>query len=299
MRVKKHKHTRKAVQFYKINYGFHDPYKVLLDGNFVHATRESNLADLQTHIPRLLGAKCKMYTTACVMKELRGMGKDFGPTTRAAGNYEIHKCGHTKGESKPAAECIMEQIGAKNNNHWFIATQDMPLRHKLAKIPGCPCVFATVNGLHLEAPPEKARVEVKQSEVRAQLVPAHELASAALEGLEELRPRDRSKSIFRRNFAKLAARWAPVVAELRPPNPCCDSFLGLLIRAWATAAPSPLRTQGPNPLSMKKKKISKPAATRAKEPGQPAASAGPEKGEAGPKKRRVRKKTDAPPAAAE
>lgn len=41
MRVKKHKHTRKAVQFYKINYGFHDPYKVLLDGNFVHATRES------------------------------------------------------------------------------------------------------------------------------------------------------------------------------------------------------------------------------------------------------------------
>lgn len=39
------------------------------------------------------------------------MGKDFGPTTRAAGNYEIHKCGHTKGESKPAAECIMEQIG--------------------------------------------------------------------------------------------------------------------------------------------------------------------------------------------
>lgn len=70
-----------------------------------------SLADLQTHIPRLLGAKCKMYTTACVMKELRSMGKDFGPTTRAAGNYEIHKCGHTKGESKPAAECIMEQIG--------------------------------------------------------------------------------------------------------------------------------------------------------------------------------------------
>ncbi|MEW5316745.1 MAG: hypothetical protein WDW38_008096 [Sanguina aurantia] len=257
MRVKKHKHTRKAVQFYKINYGFHDPYKVLLDGNFVHATRESNLADLQTHIPRLLGAKCKMYTTACVMKELRSMGKDFGPTTRAAGNYEIHKCGHTKGESKPAAECIMEQIGAKNNNHWFIATQDMPLRYKLAKIPGCPCVFATVNGLHLEAPPEKARVEVKQSEVRAQLVPAHELASAALEGLEELRPRDRSKSIFRRNFAK-----------------------------------------GPNPLSMKKK-ISKPAPTRAKQAEQPVASAGQEKGESGPKKKRVRKKTADAPSAAE
>lgn len=25
------------MQFYRINYGFHAPYKVLVDGNFVHA----------------------------------------------------------------------------------------------------------------------------------------------------------------------------------------------------------------------------------------------------------------------
>jgi len=37
MRRKKHKSTKKAVRFYKINYGFRPPYKVLLDGNFVHA----------------------------------------------------------------------------------------------------------------------------------------------------------------------------------------------------------------------------------------------------------------------
>lgn len=63
MRRKKHKHTRRAVSFYKLSYGFHEPYKVywtsciaslikkmnkgftlhwllmqvLLDGNFVHA----------------------------------------------------------------------------------------------------------------------------------------------------------------------------------------------------------------------------------------------------------------------
>ena len=28
MRRKKHKHTRRAVNFYKINFGFHEPFKV-------------------------------------------------------------------------------------------------------------------------------------------------------------------------------------------------------------------------------------------------------------------------------
>ena len=37
MRRKKHKHTRKAIQFYRINHGFRPPFKVILDGNFVHA----------------------------------------------------------------------------------------------------------------------------------------------------------------------------------------------------------------------------------------------------------------------
>jgi U3 small nucleolar RNA-associated protein 23 len=37
MRRKKHKQTRKAIRFYKINFGFRPPFKVILDGNFVHA----------------------------------------------------------------------------------------------------------------------------------------------------------------------------------------------------------------------------------------------------------------------
>ena len=30
MRRKKHKHTRRAVAFYKLSYGFHEPYKARL-----------------------------------------------------------------------------------------------------------------------------------------------------------------------------------------------------------------------------------------------------------------------------
>ncbi|EIE18513.1 hypothetical protein COCSUDRAFT_9312, partial [Coccomyxa subellipsoidea C-169] len=55
MRRLKHKHTRRAVQFYEINYGFRKPFKVILDGNFVHALRESQ----------------------CSLLELKGLGNDF------------------------------------------------------------------------------------------------------------------------------------------------------------------------------------------------------------------------------
>jgi U3 small nucleolar RNA-associated protein 23 len=37
MRQKKHKKTARAVSFYRVNYGLHEPFKVLLDGNFIHA----------------------------------------------------------------------------------------------------------------------------------------------------------------------------------------------------------------------------------------------------------------------
>ncbi len=37
MRRKKLKHVKKTVRFYRINYGFRPPFKVIVDGNFCHA----------------------------------------------------------------------------------------------------------------------------------------------------------------------------------------------------------------------------------------------------------------------
>lgn len=41
MRRRKHKHVRRAMAFYRLHFGFREPFKVLLDGNFVHATLAS------------------------------------------------------------------------------------------------------------------------------------------------------------------------------------------------------------------------------------------------------------------
>ena len=40
MKRKKHKHVRRTLRFYRMNHGFRPPYKVLVDGNFVHALQE-------------------------------------------------------------------------------------------------------------------------------------------------------------------------------------------------------------------------------------------------------------------
>ncbi|GIL65245.1 hypothetical protein Vafri_19059, partial [Volvox africanus] len=94
MRRKKHKQTRRATNYYRINYGFHEPYKVLLDGNFIHATRAMNLSDLDVHLPKLLGGTCKLYTTKCVTQELVSLGKEFSAAAAAARSLTLHKCGH-------------------------------------------------------------------------------------------------------------------------------------------------------------------------------------------------------------
>ncbi|GIL88052.1 hypothetical protein Vretifemale_16089, partial [Volvox reticuliferus] len=94
MRRKKHKQTRRATNYYRINYGFHEPYKVLLDGNFIHAMKAMNLSDLDVHLPKLLGATCKLYTTKCVTRELRSLGREFSAAAAAARSFTLHKCDH-------------------------------------------------------------------------------------------------------------------------------------------------------------------------------------------------------------
>ena len=52
-----------------------------------------------------------MYTTRCVMAELRSMGDDVRDSAKAGRKYALHTCGHEHGKHVPAAECLREQIG--------------------------------------------------------------------------------------------------------------------------------------------------------------------------------------------
>lgn len=197
---KKHKHARRTVSFYKIHHDFREPHKVLLDGNFIHATLESNLPHLQELLARLLGGEVKLFTTPCISKELASLGAQFANATAAARAQQLHKCGHAP--ALTPCDCLLEAVGGGNKQHWWVATQDKSLQAALEQVQGVPVLFASVNGLHLSDPPEASKAAIAAGTAQAQALPAHERHTDALKDLDELRPKDESYKAFRRKHAK-------------------------------------------------------------------------------------------------
>jgi len=56
MRVKVGKQSRKAIQFYRINFNFREPYKIILDGNFIKVSLDKKV-ELRTKLEKVLGGK--------------------------------------------------------------------------------------------------------------------------------------------------------------------------------------------------------------------------------------------------
>jgi len=216
MRRKKHKHTRRAVAFYKVHHGMREPFKVLLDGNFIHAARSCGLPEVDKHLENLLGGRAKTYVTPCVMAELRGLGTEFRDSAAAARQVQLHYCGHGDGGSGgattvAAAECLLQQVGDANTQRWWVGTQDRALRRALADVPGAPLLFVSINGMHLEQPSDAAKAAAAPAtDAGGSAVPVYERASAPLADLDAITPKLRTSAKFRRNKAKgpnpLAAR---------------------------------------------------------------------------------------------
>ncbi|GBF92380.1 hypothetical protein Rsub_05582 [Raphidocelis subcapitata] len=174
---------------------------VLLDGNFIHATLAANLVNLQGLLDNLLGGTTKLFTPRCVGAELRALGPEFAAAAAAARSQALHHCGHEP-PLESASDCLAEQVGPANDGHWVVATQDKALQAALARVPGAPVVFASVNGIHLTEPSDTARALIASGTAAAQALPLHELRTEALHDLQELRPRDEGWKKFRQKRAK-------------------------------------------------------------------------------------------------
>ncbi|KAJ6365535.1 hypothetical protein OIU76_030336 [Salix suchowensis] len=82
MRVKKQKRHRRAVRFYTACFGVRQPYKVLCDGTFIHHLIVHNIAPADTAISNILGGSVKLFTTRCVLAELKRLGKSYSNKLR-------------------------------------------------------------------------------------------------------------------------------------------------------------------------------------------------------------------------
>ncbi|KAF3452817.1 hypothetical protein FNV43_RR03250 [Rhamnella rubrinervis] len=162
MRVKKQKRHRKIVRFYTACYGFRPPFKVLCDGTFVHHLLVNRITPADDALSNVLGSPVKLFTTSCVLAELKNLGRSVSESLDAAQQLLTARCNHEN--RKRADACILELISENNPEHFFVATQEYDLRKKSLEMPGVPVIYALRNALLLEPPSAIQRAFVKTSE---------------------------------------------------------------------------------------------------------------------------------------
>ncbi|XP_022141733.1 rRNA-processing protein UTP23 homolog [Momordica charantia] len=162
MRFKRQKRHRRVVRFYAACFGFRQPFKVLCDGTFVHHLLSNRIVPADNALAKTIGGPIKLFTTRCVLSELKALGQSYSEAFDAASRLLIARCDHER--RKSAEACISDVIGESNAEHFFVATQDTDLRKKLQEIPGVPLVYGLRNALFMEQPSVLQRQFVKSSE---------------------------------------------------------------------------------------------------------------------------------------
>eukprot|EP00899_Mesostigma_viride_P015252 jgi/Mesvir1/23728/Mv25771-RA.1 len=177
MKGKRLKQTRKHVRFFKVCFGFRAPFKVLMDGNFIHQNLAltSSLGSVSESIPKLLGFPTRVFVTRCIQAELRSLGPKYAATVAAAKHLALAKCEHEAPVT--ASECILSQVGEQNESHFFVASQDQNLRRLLEKVTAVPFIHIHNGVLILEKPTEEQHKAAQKLEKKNTVVPEWETAA--------------------------------------------------------------------------------------------------------------------------
>ncbi|XP_006130849.2 rRNA-processing protein UTP23 homolog [Pelodiscus sinensis] len=174
MKITRQKHAKKHMGFYKYNFGFREPFQVLLDGTFCQAALRNKI-QIREQLPGYLAGATQLCTTRCVLKELESLGKELYGAKLIAQRFQVRNCSHFKDPVSGSA-CLLSMIGEGNPHHYFIATQDQDLATKVKKKPGVPLLFIIQNTMVLDKPSPKSLAFVQAMQAN-QLVPDHQQQS--------------------------------------------------------------------------------------------------------------------------
>ncbi|XP_074001741.1 rRNA-processing protein UTP23 homolog [Numenius arquata] len=174
MKVKRQKHAKKNMGFYKHNFHFREPFQVLLDGTFCQAALRNKI-QIREQLPGYLGGATQLCTTRCVLKELESLGKALYGAKLIAQRFQLRSCSHHKDPVSGSA-CLLSMIEEGNPHHFFIATQDQELANKVKKKAGVPLLFIIQNTMVLDKPSTKSLAFVQKLQMN-ELVPEHQKQS--------------------------------------------------------------------------------------------------------------------------
>ncbi|KAK7335869.1 hypothetical protein VNO80_27973 [Phaseolus coccineus] len=243
MKVKKQRRHRKALIFYTACCGFRKPFKILCDGTFVYHLLVNKITPADTALGNILSADVKLYTTSCILAELKRLGRSHTETLEAARKLIVARCEHDR--CVTAVDCIKEVVGENNSEHFFVASQDTELRKELQEVPGVPLIYGLRNALFLESPSAFQRQYVKTSEEERSHVTEKEYKILNGRVMNRQTYEEANKSITEIREKVDSGDETINFEAVQKDKPL---FKRKRAKCFSTL-------QGPNPLSCKKKKI--------------------------------------------
>ncbi|XP_047544725.1 rRNA-processing protein UTP23 homolog [Vanessa atalanta] len=149
MKITRYKKVQKYLKFYYNNYGFHQPYQVLIDGTFCFSAFKEHI-NIRDQLSKYLNGSVKLLTTRCIIKETEKISKKTQGALTILKQFGIHECDHE--EAVSGSKCILTMIGKKNLKHYILATQDRDLQEKMRLKPGIPLLYLHSKSPTLEKP---------------------------------------------------------------------------------------------------------------------------------------------------
>ena len=129
MKIKRHKHTRRVLKFYKSNFNFDTKvYNILVDGTFANEALKSKV-NLIEQMPKFFEVptnNCKLLTTKCALHEVELLGKVTYGSLLILKQYELVECKHKRkfvSTEKCFKNLIIDSNERESNTKYFVATQ--------------------------------------------------------------------------------------------------------------------------------------------------------------------------------
>ncbi|CAO2656902.1 Nn.00g057050.m01.CDS01 [Neocucurbitaria sp. VM-36] len=245
MKLKRAKAYKKLLHQYELNFGFREPYQVIVDSQILEDAYKFKI-DLVARLEKVLGGQVKPMITTCDMRHLYAAKPKNETLILQAKEYERRRCNHQDLEEPLSTlECLSSVVDPKdsktNKHRYVIASNEPSVRAHMRTIAGVPLIYISKSVVLME-PMTNATEEQRQRE---------------------------EKSKFKQG---LKGQRKPDVGLKRKRNDEEEGQHGQSIADGATgdAMPSKQKRQkgpkGPNPLSVKKPKKEKgaPEATAAK-----------------------------------
>ncbi|KAF9792124.1 Fcf1-domain-containing protein [Thelephora terrestris] len=190
MRQKRAKAYRKLMAMYSMNFGFRQPYQVLIDSEMCKTAHQGGM-DLSNLLTTVLQGTVKLMITQCSIHELYLQGKPMQPVVDLAKSFDRRKCNHR--EVVPGDACLKDVIGETNKHRYVVATQSQSLRSSLRCVPAVPIVHVNRSVMILE-PPSGATLKTKERSDEAALRPAEaELSKLSVSVKQAEIPRKKKK----------------------------------------------------------------------------------------------------------